>query len=93
MVLSDSSYIHNVALDLKDADIKATALDAKMPLSCCADSLLGQGMCLISFFSLLCESVLDELGFGFCRQQGNHREVVREYTDALRWAHNRLAAA
>ena len=37
-VLSNSSFIHNVAPDLKDAGVKVTVLDAKRPLSCCAGS-------------------------------------------------------
>lgn len=45
-VLSNSSFIHNMVLDLKDAVTEATALDAKRPLSCCDSSWLGEGMCL-----------------------------------------------
>lgn len=36
-VLLNSSFIHNMAPNLKDTSMKATALDAKRPLSC-ADS-------------------------------------------------------
>lgn len=45
-VLSNSSFIHNMVPDLKDAVIEVTALDVRRPLSCCHSSWLGEGMCL-----------------------------------------------
>lgn len=37
-VILNSSFVRNVALQLRDAGINVTALDAKRPLSCCVCS-------------------------------------------------------
>lgn len=34
-VILNSSFVHNVTLQLRDAAMNVTGLDAKRPLSCC----------------------------------------------------------
>lgn len=52
----NSSFIHNVTLQLRDAGINVTALDAKRPLSCCCAYSLEKKCVWI--FSKFCTGVL-----------------------------------
>lgn len=82
-VILNSSFICNVALQLREAGINVTALDAKTPLSCCC-ACTWEKKCVWIFLKLY-TCVFGELGFGFCRWWGNHSEIKMKYLAASRW--------